>query len=92
MARPSGSEKRLIYPSKHRRRERQKRNNIPPDRESSEGKSLYAPKNKTKNKEAEKNHAESSSEGGSSGYLAAAEEWRRKCGISGRGLGHASRC
>jgi hypothetical protein len=67
MARPSGIEKRLI--SKHRHRERQNGNNSPPDEDPSERKFLFAPNYKTKK---QKNHAESSSEGGSSGYLAAA--------------------
>jgi hypothetical protein len=44
MTKTSGSEKRLIEPSKHTRREsKQTRNNSPPDEESSEGKVLYAP-------------------------------------------------
>ena len=71
MTKTSGSEKRLIWPSKHTRREnKQTGNNSPVDEESAEGRVLYAPNKEEK--EAEKNHALSSSEGGSSGNLAAA--------------------
>ena len=73
------------------------KNNSPPDGEPSEGKNPVRSQNKTKKQG--KNHTQSGSEGGSSGFLAAAgmragpaSGWLKQSMSGGRGLGHASRC